>query len=155
MNSCPHKENILLYLLGILTEKEKKMFEKHVDTCDYCQRELQIEKAIDGQLSESFEPGHLEDIVLKRVRLIRSFNFGTLSLSSVHALVYALVGLVFGFVGVSLWRFIPFHRMSSLAFTVPDFALPTIPGPLFLGIVVSLGFLLMIGSLIYSLRLNR
>jgi hypothetical protein len=48
MNFCQHTKQIISYRLGLLTEREKEEFEKHVQTCDICQRELKIESVIEN-----------------------------------------------------------------------------------------------------------
>lgn len=141
--------------MRILSESEKKSFEEHLDECISCQRELALEKTIDAALSESFEPPLLEHAVMERVRLIRSCKPITTPFNLVPALGYALCGLLTGFLGVTLWRFIPFHRILAVRPTIPDIHPPAIPSTIFLVVVGSFGILLTLGSIIFSLHLDR
>ena len=70
-NYCPHKKDILDYTLGILGDTAKQEFEAHLKKCKLCQKELKIESVIAKELSESLEPGEIEDGVLARVRLLK------------------------------------------------------------------------------------
>lgn len=65
MNSCPHSKEVIDYLLLRLTEEHSKAFEAHLGSCSVCQKELELEKAIDGELMSELNPGMVEQRIIR------------------------------------------------------------------------------------------
>ncbi|MEJ5166452.1 MAG: zf-HC2 domain-containing protein [Thermoanaerobaculia bacterium] len=72
MNSCPERDVLILYFLGLLNEKEKFEIEKHLKSCESCYKEYLIEKEIEKCIIYKGEPLVAEEFLVKKVMLYRS-----------------------------------------------------------------------------------
>jgi len=94
MNSCPHNKDILNYILGTLDNTGRQEFDLHLKKCKLCQKELQIESLIAEELSESLQPGEIEDIVLARVRLLKDAKPDFSWLYFFRMIIYGMASIV-------------------------------------------------------------
>ena len=60
--------------MGLLYGAEKKVFEEHLRSCALCQKEMQVEGALDKVLSARLDPGEIETYILSRVRLLKNIQ---------------------------------------------------------------------------------
>ena len=79
MSSCSRSASVLSYLLGELTEDERALFEKHLDSCPICRHELGLERALQHGLVECMlpdaAPAELRLNVLSRIMTLRQPRF--------------------------------------------------------------------------------
>jgi hypothetical protein len=94
MNSCPHAEKIIDYQLQQLTEEEKAEFETHLISCEICQQELQVETAIESELSAELEPGFVENRIMTRLQLRQARNMRSFWLYTFRMAVYGVTAAV-------------------------------------------------------------
>ncbi len=75
MSSCSRSASVLSYLMGELTEAERALFEKHLDSCPICRHELGLEHALQHGLVEctlpDAAPAELRLNVLSRIMTLR------------------------------------------------------------------------------------
>jgi hypothetical protein len=69
MNSCPSKSELIAYRLDMLSPEERKLIEQHIAVCPQCQHALQLEIEIDHDLGTLMDPGYIEDIVIRKLRV--------------------------------------------------------------------------------------
>ncbi len=153
MNSCQHTEKILAYRLGLLTERETREFENHLQMCSVCQLELQIESSIENELSVALQPGFIENQVRARIQLsqakdMRSFWFYTLRMA-----IYGVVATVIGLLFTSFILRFPFGKYFDIGKYVSGLSdvaslITTSIHPLLL--IIGLGYILIILSTLYS-----
>ncbi len=150
MNFCQHTKQIIAYRLGLLTEREKKEFEKHVQVCDICQRELKIESVIENDLSVEWQPGFIEERVCAHVRLREARGMRSFWLYALRMVIY---GVVAGVIGLALFPLIlrfPFSQVFD--FSKIAGGLSALTGPTsFSMIITGIGYLFIILSSLYSL----
>lgn len=94
MSSCPHAEKILDYRLQQLTEEEKAEFERHLKSCEICQQELQVEMAIENELSAELEPGFIENRIMTRLQLQQARDMRPFWLYSFRMVVYGVTASI-------------------------------------------------------------
>jgi anti-sigma factor (TIGR02949 family) len=79
MNSCSRSDDVLAYLTGLLEGEEKALFEKHLEDCPACRRELDLERALQSGLSEctlpDAAPAELRPAVLAGMLTVRRPRF--------------------------------------------------------------------------------
>lgn len=102
MNSCSQAEKIVDYCFDQLNEEEKEEFLLHLKSCKVCQHELALEQAIESELTQTFDPGFIENKVrfglqLQQARSMRSFWLYTFRMG-----VYGLVACISGFILIPL-----------------------------------------------------
>ena len=56
MSSCSRSTSVLSYLMGELDEDAKALFEKHLESCPACRRELRFERTLQNGLAECTKP---------------------------------------------------------------------------------------------------
>jgi anti-sigma factor RsiW len=94
MNSCPHAEKIIDYQLQQLTEEEKAEFEAHLRSCEICQQELQVEMAIENDLTAELEPGFIENRIMTRLQLQQARDMRPFWLYSLRMVVYGVTATI-------------------------------------------------------------
>lgn len=114
MSSCPHSEKILDYRLGLLDRVEKGRFEAHLESCPVCQKELQIESAIDQELSEELKPGAIEHLVIARLRLLKLTEPATSVYEIIKMGIYAAAFITCGLIVLPLILNFPYTRYLDL-----------------------------------------
>ncbi|UCG91392.1 MAG: zf-HC2 domain-containing protein [candidate division WOR-3 bacterium] len=157
--SCQHTEKLLAYRLGLLTETEAREFEHHLEVCSVCQREFNIESAIEKELSVELQPGLIERRVRTRIQIQQTQMGGFFWLYAYRMAIYAVVAMLFGSVIIPFILTFPsiqlfdlskfFSNLSQLMgrITVPAYGL---------AFIIALGSVLIIVSSLYSLvRMQR
>jgi anti-sigma factor RsiW len=97
MSYCPQADKIVDYCQGRLTTKEREDLERHMESCELCQRELQIERSIESELSAEFDPGFIENKVKVRLQLWNGQDTRSFWLYAFRMAVYGLTAAVVGF----------------------------------------------------------
>lgn len=98
MNCCPHAEKIVDYCLDELTGKGREEFERHLRSCELCQRELSIQRAVEDELSEKFDPGFVENRVMERLQLWQAQDARSFWLYTFRMAVCGVAAAIAGFV---------------------------------------------------------
>ena len=152
-NSCQHNEKIVTYCLGLLSEKERKEFENHLQTCSLCQRELQIESGIEKVLGVELEPGFIESKVLTRVRLHQAKDMRSFWLYSLRMAIYGVAAIVLGLIFSSFLLRFPFAQYFDIGKYISS--LSGLPGQAmastyFVFFIIGVGYILIILSSLYS-----
>jgi hypothetical protein len=144
MNSCPHSEKILEFRLGLLTGVEAQAFKEHCVKCPMCQRALQLELAIEKELSMELNPGFIEKYVRARVQAQHMTDMRSFWLYTVRVASYGVVAAISGLVVIPLLvKFLSELRLDPVV-RVMDL----IPSPI---LTIGFGIILLIASSIYSL----
>jgi hypothetical protein len=150
MNSCQYTDKILFYRLGLLSKTEVQEFEDHLKACPICQREIQIESAIDNELSLELHPGTIEAHVLTRIQLHNIMGVHSFWLYILRIAAYGVVAVIFGFTLIpQLIKFLSeehfnIANLSELfAHTLGSLGIPIV--------ITELGIILFIASTLYSL----
>ncbi len=94
MNSCQHAEKIVDYRLNQLTEEEKAVFEAHLKSCEICQHELQVEMAIENELSAELDPGFIENRIKARLQLRQARDVRSFWLYAFRMAVYGVTATI-------------------------------------------------------------
>lgn len=94
MNSCQHAEKIIEYRLNQLTEEEKTEFETHLKSCEICQQELQVEMAIENELSAELDPGFIENRIRARLQLRQARDVRSFWLYAFRMAVYGVTATI-------------------------------------------------------------
>ena len=94
MNSCQHAEKIIEYRLNRLTEEEKTEFETHLKSCEICQQELQVEMAIENELSAELDPGFIENRIKARMQLRQARDMRSFWLYAFRMVVYGVTATI-------------------------------------------------------------
>ncbi len=102
MNSCPQADKIINYCLDQLTEEEKIDFLLHLDSCATCQHELALEKAIENELAQEFDPGFIENKIRVRLQLWRAQNMRSFWLYAFRMVVCGITAAIAGFILIPL-----------------------------------------------------
>jgi len=150
MNFCQHSKQIISYHLGLLTEREKEEFEKHVHVCDICQRELKIESVIENELSVEWQPGFIEERVCARVRLREARGMRSFWLYALRMVIYGVVAGVVSLVLFPLISRFPFSQVFDLSKIASGLSALTGPASTSM-IIIGIGYLFIILSSLYSL----
>ncbi len=151
-NSCQYTEKIIAYRLGLLAAQEKEEFDRHLAQCAVCQRELQIESAIEQELAVELQPGFIEQRVRAQVQLRQAQRMTPFWLYALRMAVYGIVGCTIGlmviryvltFPGVQLDIAQGFNALSSLtgSYTVP--------------LIIGIGYVFIFVTSFYSLVHRR
>jgi hypothetical protein len=158
MNSCPHTEKILEFRLGLLTGVKAQAFKEHLDKCPICQRELQLESAIEKELSMELNPGFIEEYVRARVQAQRMTDMRSFWLYTVRVAIYGVVAAISGLVviplimkfllGLHLDLVIDINNLSRLVMHVTDLT----HSPMF---IIGFSIILLIASSIYLFAYMR
>ena len=98
MSSCPQAERLVDYCLGELTGKERANFERHLKSCAICQQELQVEMAIQKELSEEFDPGFIESKIGVRLETWHAQDAWSFGLYAFRMAVCGITAAIAGFV---------------------------------------------------------
>ncbi|MCD4848925.1 MAG: hypothetical protein K8R76_12130 [Candidatus Aegiribacteria sp.] len=79
MNSCSRSTSVLSYLMGEQNESDRSLFEKHLEGCPICQRELKLERSLQNGLVEctlqDAAPPDLKLNVLSKILTMRPPQF--------------------------------------------------------------------------------
>ncbi|UCD19026.1 MAG: zf-HC2 domain-containing protein [candidate division WOR-3 bacterium] len=157
MNSCPYIEKIIDYRLHRLTDEERSSFETHLDSCPSCRHELAIEMAVEDELAAEFQPGLIEQAVMRRLEIQREKDIRSFWLYSYRIAVLGITAAIAIF--VLLPYLLKFPRsyqldMGKYAVAFRDFfaGLAAID-PIFL--FMGFGYFLLITSSIYALAQLR
>ena len=157
MNSCEHSGKVIDYRLHRLTDKQKKEFEVHLQSCELCQRELMIEQVIEEELSVELDPGFIEGRTMARLRLRREQGIRSIRLYAFRVVVLGIASAVVVFTLFPLLLRSPlksFFEISQLTSGLERLlgGLPQI-NPIFVG--VGFGYALLIASSIFTLVRTR
>lgn len=158
MNSCPHSENVIDYLLGLLSERENEEFKQHLQKCSVCQRELQLESAIENELALELQPGYIEEHVHARLKLRQEQSLRFSWLYAFRMGVYGVTAMVLALFLPPLILKFPFGQQIDVATYFNGLAALTarlLPSIQFSFVVVGLGSTFMIASVLYSLAYLR
>ena len=69
MNCSEAREKIPMFLAGLLDDPDELL--QHIENCPACQREMEVYRAIEANLSVDMVPEHLPDKVIQRLRVLR------------------------------------------------------------------------------------
>lgn len=158
MNSCPHADKIIDYHLGQLSEDEKMAFEVHLKSCKICQHELQVELAIENELSDEMQPGFIEARIKARLQLRRSMDVRGFLLYAYRTAVYAVTAVVVGLILVPFLLKLPLFVHLDLSRYTNGLveSLKSLPPANNLFIVIGLCYMLFIVTSVFSLsRIRR
>ncbi len=110
MNSCPEKEILILYHLGMLDCDKKMMVEEHLKECLVCQKAVNIEMEIEKELSSEMDPDFIEEKIMRKIQIYKSlpkyyfwlkplrvFLVSTTIFCLLFALYYFLIGFTSNF----------------------------------------------------------
>lgn len=103
MSSCPGKNDLIAYCLGMLGQKERKLIEEHIAICQHCRQAIQVEIAIDKELSTRMDPGNIEDTILQRLQVYRELRTTSWWAYPLYVLLNTLAGFGLAF---GIWIFI-------------------------------------------------
>jgi hypothetical protein len=155
-------------MLGLLQPDQHKEFETHLASCTLCQREMKLEGLITQEFEKTMDPGQIEHIVLAKLRLRREMNKG-------FSWGYAVRGIAYGLVAATL-GVIFIHPFLSVLIKILNQIVPMMPEPQFgwlksfewiesvgsitavfsnLYVVGGIGVVLLIGSMVFSIRIMR
>jgi hypothetical protein len=140
MNYCPQAKKVADYYLNGLTGKDREDFEIHLESCEICQHELGIERAIDSELSEEFDPGFIENKVKVRLQLRQVQDTRSFWLYAFRMAVCGITAAIAGFVLIPmLVKFLSGFSLNLSQYTqgAAELLGNLAPGSLFL---VVLGF---------------
>ncbi len=148
MNSCPEKNELIAYRLDMLDHKERTLIEEHIAVCRHCRHAMEVESAIDKELSFKMDPGNIEDTVLRKLRVYRELRTRPWWSYPVYVFLNTLAGfgLVFG-----IWIFIS-NQFSDRSFSFPP--LGNTAG-VYIGIGISVAALLAGFSIAFRRNLGR
>jgi hypothetical protein len=157
MNSCPQTEKIVHYCLDELAGKEKEFFEIHLRSCEICQRELQVEKVIESELSAEFDPGFIESKIRIRLQLWQAQDARSFWLYAFRMVVYGITAAIAGFVLIPMLVKLltgSFPNLSQYTHGMADLLGRLAPGNLFL-MVLGFCYIAVFIASIYSLAQIR
>jgi anti-sigma factor RsiW len=157
MNFCPHAEKIVDYCLDAWAGKDREEFERHLETCEVCQRELRIEKAVENELSEEFDPGFIENRVRVRLQLWQAQDIRSFWLYTFRVAVSGIAAAIAGFVLIPmLVRFLSgvSPNLSQYAQGAAGLLGKLAPGNAFLAIL-GVGYVAIFVVSVYSLAQIR
>jgi hypothetical protein len=140
MSFCPHAEKVIDYCLYELTGKEREDFEKHLRSCDICQRELRIQRAVEDELLQEFDPGFVESKVMERLSIWQTQDTRSFWLYTFRVAVCGIAAAIAGFVLIPmLVRLLSgvFPNLSQYMQGASELLGQLAPGSVFL---VALGF---------------
>ena len=98
MSFCPHAEKVIDYCSHDLNEKEREDFEKHLSSCDVCQRELRIQRTVEDELLQEFDPGFVESRVIERLKIWQAEDVRSFWLYAFRVAVSGIAAAIAGFV---------------------------------------------------------
>jgi hypothetical protein len=165
MNSCQHSDKVIDYMLGLLPPEQHKEFESHLTTCSACRREMKLESLITSEFEKTMEPGHIEQMVLAKLRLRREMNKGFSWGYAVRGAAYGLAAATLGFVFIppvlsflirALNDMIPelrFEWLGSFGWLESFGSISAIFSDLY--VVGGIGIVALIGSIVYTLYVMR
>ena len=102
MNSCPDKNDLIAYCLGMLGQNERKLIEEHVAACVRCRQAIQVESAIDKELSTKMDPGNIEDTIIQRLQVYKELRITSWWAYPLYVLLNTLAGFGLAF---GIWIF--------------------------------------------------
>jgi hypothetical protein len=158
VNSCPHSEKILDYVLGLLSEQEQEDFKIHVQGCPLCQHELNLEITIGDELRAELQPGYIEERVCAKLKVHQTLRVGFSWLYALRMAVYGVTAMVLALVlppiilRFPIGRDIDFAAFVSSIATIVHRALPSVQLSFFVG---GVGTIFMVASVAYSLAYLR
>ncbi len=157
MNSCPYIEKIIDYRLYRMTDEERSSFETHLDSCPSCRHELAIEMAVEEELAAEFQPGLIEQAVMRRLEIRTERDMRSFWLYSLRTVVLGITAAIVVFVLLPHLLKLPrsyFPDVSKYAVAFADVCagLAAID-PIFL--FMGFGYFLLITSAIYALAQLR
>ena len=157
MNYCPQADRIIAYCWGELTVEDRENFEMHLKSCEICQHELGIERAIEGELSTEFDPGFIESKVRMRLQLLPvrdiwsfrlyTFRMAVSGISAAIAAFFLIPMLVRFLFGIS-------PNLSQFGHSVAELLGKLAPGNAFLAIF-GVGYIAVFIISMYSLTQIR
>ena len=154
MKSCQHAEKLVAYRLDLLSREEMKEFDAHLKVCAVCQREFEIESAIEKELSMEFEPGFIESRVLARAQVRKSQDMRSFWLYALRMAIYGVVAMVVGIFFIPFILEFPIGKYLDITrYTSGLSMLTSLPHTFFL--IIAAGYILIIISSLYSLNRIR
>ena len=115
MNSCQHAEKIIEYRLNQLTEEEKTKFETHLKSCEICQQELQVEIAIENDLSAELDPGFIENRIKARLQLRQARDVRSFWLYAFRMAVYGVTATIVSMILLPVLLKLPLPSVLDLS----------------------------------------
>lgn len=158
MNSCPHSEKILEYVLNLLSKEEREEFRKHLQSCTACQKELQLETAIDRELAVELQPGYIEEHVHAKLKARQTFGVGFSWLYALRMASYAVTAIVVAFVLPPIILRFPFvQRIDVIQYfgTIATSVHRMLPSIQLSFLLTGFGAMFMVASIVYSLAYLR
>jgi anti-sigma factor RsiW len=153
MNSCLYSKDIPAYRLGLLSDGKRKAFEEHLRTCTFCQHEMQVEAALDRELTARIDPGDIESFIIAKVRLIKNMQPRESWQYLFQVVSYVVTAMTL------LWVFVPmilnliFAGETGMTRFIENF--PAVPHGLFTAILLGFGALFVASSGILTWRIIR
>lgn len=114
MNSCPQSEKVVAYLLGALDAAGKMEFERHLESCAACRRELAVERSVEAEMAGPLDPGYIEARTMARLRLRQSEDTRSFWLRAFRTAVYALSAAITLYVLLPMLFKLPFGALLDL-----------------------------------------
>lgn len=114
MNSCQQAERLIDYLLKQLTDEEKKEFETHLKSCQLCRHELQVEQAIESELSVELQPGFIENRIRARLQVRQARDMRSLWMYVFRMVVYGVTAAIVGIITIPFLLKLPIASPTDL-----------------------------------------
>ena len=159
MNSCPYSTKVVEYSLGLLKADEQKEFQTHLKQCAVCQREMKLEAVITDEFGKTMDPGHIENIVLAKLRLQRELNRGFSWGYAIRGIAYGMAAAILGIVFIPPLLTFLINSLSHIVTTIPEPQFGWVESfgsitALFsnLYVVGGIGIAVLIGSIIYTVH---
>lgn len=112
MNSCRQSEKIIAYLRDELGDAAKKGFERHLESCAVCQRELTVERTVEAEMAGTLDPGYIEARTMVRLRQAQGMR--SFWLRAFRTAVYALSAAITLYVLLPMLLNLPFGALLDL-----------------------------------------
>lgn len=158
MSSCPHSNKVLEYVLDLLPDQEKEVFEKHLQRCAVCQKELRIETAINTELTVELQPGYIEERVHAKLKVRQMLRPRFSWLYALRVAAYSVTAIVLALVLPPLILRFPFGQHVDITTYVNNLAASAqraLPSVQLLFVIAGLGATFMVASVVYSLAYLR
>jgi len=158
MNSCPHNEKILEYVLDLLPEREKEEFKRHLQNCAVCQQELELETTVGKELAVELQPGYIEERVHAKLVLGETFRARFSWLYALRMAVYGVTAVVLALVLPPIILHFPFGQHIDVTAYFDSLAMMAhrmLPSIQLSFLIVGLGATFMVVSVVYSLAYLR
>ncbi len=148
MNSCPEKKDLIAYCMDMLDQKKRKLIEEQAAICQHCRQVIQFESAIDKELSTRMDPGNIDDIILRKLRIYKDLRIRSWWFYPLYVFLNTLAGcaLLFG-----IWISVS-NQLGDRSFSFPILGDNT---GSYIGIGISIAVLLAIFGFAFRRNLAR